>query len=130
MLNIRFGILKGLLISGIAMAATNLMFTWIALVGPDKALFAATIIVDNFTASFATVAFVSFISSLTHRAYTATQYALLASLGNLGRTTLAAFSGMLVDVLEGNWALFFVITALMVIPALLLLLSLSKHMKK
>jgi PAT family beta-lactamase induction signal transducer AmpG len=130
MLNIRFGILKGLLISGIAMAATNVMFTWIALVGPDKTLFAATIIVDNFTASFATVAFVSFISSLTHRAYTATQYALLASLGNLGRTTLAAFSGVLVDVLNGNWALFFVITALMVIPALLLLLSLFRNMKK
>jgi len=68
LLNIRFGIIKGLLISGVAMAATNLMFTWIALVGPDKALFAATIIVDNFTASFATVAFVSFISSMTHRA--------------------------------------------------------------
>ena len=125
MLNIRFGIIKGLLISGVAMAATNLMFTWIALVGPDKTLFAATIIVDNFTASFATVAFVSFISSLTHRAYTATQYALLASLGNLGRTSLAAFSGALVDMLQGNWALFFVITALMIIPALLLLRLLS-----
>ena len=127
MLNIRFGIIKGLFISGVAMAATNLMFTWIALVGPDKTLFAATIIVDNFTASFATVAFVSFISSLTHRAYTATQYALLASLGNLGRTSLAAFSGALVDILQGNWALFFVITALMVIPALLLLHQLSKQ---
>jgi PAT family beta-lactamase induction signal transducer AmpG len=130
MLNIRFGILKGLLISGIAMAATNLMFTWIALVGPDKTLFAATIIVDNFTASFATVAFVSFISSLTHRAYTATQYALLASLGNLGRTTLAASSGLLVDSLNGNWALFFVITALMVVPALLLLRLLSVQLQK
>lgn len=127
LLNIRFGIIKGLLISGVAMAATNLMFTWIALVGPDKALFAATIIVDNFTASFATVAFVSFISSMTHRAYTATQYALLASLGNLGRTTLAAFSGVLVDVLNGNWALFFIITALMVLPALYLLRRLSSH---
>lgn len=125
LLNIRFGIIKGLMISGIAMAATNLMFTWIALVGPDKTLFAATIIVDNFTASFATVAFVSFISSMTHRAYTATQYALLASLGNLGRTTLAAFSGVLVDVLNGNWALFFIITALMVLPALWLLRMLA-----
>ena len=128
-LNIRFGIVKGLMISGVAMAATNLMFTWIALVGPDKTLFAATIIVDNFTASFATVTFVSFISYLTSRAYTATQYALLASLGNLGRTTLAAFSGVLVDALNGNWPLFFIITSLMVIPALLILLCLAKHLK-
>ena len=128
-LNIRFGLVKGLLISGIAMAATNVMFTWIALVGPDKMLFVAAIIVDNFTASFATVAFVSFISHLTHRAYTATQYALLASLGNLGRTTLAAFSGVLIDALGGNWALFFVLTALMVVPSLLLLLYLSPYLK-
>ena len=126
-LNIRFGIIKGLMISGIAMAATNLMFTWIALVGPNIPLFAATIIVDNFTASFATVAFVSFISSLTNRAYTATQYALLASLGNLGRTTLAVFSGVMVDGLGGNWALFFVITALMVVPSLLILWWLSRR---
>lgn len=128
-INIHFGLVKGLMISGIAMAATNLMFTLIAIVGPNKLLFAATIIVDNFTASFATVAFVSFISYLTSRTYTATQYALLASLGNLGRTTLAAFSGVLIDILNGNWSLFFVITALMVIPALLLLSFLSKKIK-
>ncbi|MEO0442404.1 MAG: MFS transporter [Pseudomonadota bacterium] len=128
-LNVRFGLLKGLMISGIAMAATNLMFTWIALVGPDTRLFAATVIVDNFTAAFATVAFVSFISYLTNRAYTATQYALLASLGNLGRTSLAALSGVLVDALGGNWALFFMITTLMVIPALALLVYLSRHIE-
>lgn len=120
-INIRFGIVKGLMISGIAMAATNLMFTWIALVGPNVNLFAAAVIVDNFTASFATVAFVSFISYLTNRQYTATQYALMASLGNLGRTTLASFSGLMVDSMQGNWALFFVITALMVIPSLCIL---------
>jgi len=129
-INIHFGLIKGLMISGVAMAATNLMFTWIALVGPNKALFAATIIVDNFTASFATVTFVSFISYLTSRAYTATQYALMASLGNLGRTTLAAFSGLLVDVLNGNWSIFFIITAFMVMPALLLLSYLAKHIKE
>ncbi|MGH1486251.1 MAG: AmpG family muropeptide MFS transporter [Cellvibrionaceae bacterium] len=128
-LNIRFGIIKGLMISGIAMAATNLMFSWIAIVGPDKTLFAATIIVDNFTASFATVTFVSFISYMTNRAYTATQYALLASLGNLGRTTLAAFSGVMVDYLQGDWVVFFIITSVMVIPSLLLLLYLSKRIK-
>ena len=125
--NIRFGIIKGLLISGIAMAATNLMFTWIALVGPNTNLFAAAVIVDNFTASFATVAFVSFISYLTNRQYTATQYALMASLGNLGRTTLASFSGLMVDSLHGNWALFFTLTAFMVIPSLCVLWLIRRH---
>lgn len=125
-INIHFGIIRGLLISGIAMAVTNLMFTWIAMVGPDVNLFAAAVIVDQFTASFATVAFVSFISHLTNRLYTATQYALMASIGNLGRTTLAVFSGVMVDMLGGNWAIFFIITALMVLPSLLIL-SLIKN---
>ncbi|MBT6617914.1 MAG: MFS transporter, partial [Thiotrichales bacterium] len=57
----------------------------------------------------------------TSRAYTATQYALMASLGNLGRTTVASFSGVLVDGLNGDWFTFFLLTALMAIPALLLL---------
>ncbi|MDP4945939.1 MAG: MFS transporter, partial [Alishewanella sp.] len=129
-INIRFGIVRGLFIGGIAMAASNLMFAWIALVGPKPELFIAAILVDNFTAAFSTVAFVSFLTWLTGRAFTATQYALLASLGNLGRTTLASFSGEMVDLLGGNWALFFVFTSLMVIPGLLLLLWVGKRLQQ
>jgi len=120
-LNTRFGIMRGLLIGGIAMASSNLMFALIATVGPDKNLFLATIIVDGFTSAFATVTFVAFISSLTSRTYTATQYALMASLGNFGRTLISASSGAVVDYLQGNWTLFFILTAMMVIPSLLLL---------
>ncbi len=120
-LNARFGILRGLLIGGIAMAASNLMFSLIAVVGPDKHLFLAAIIVDGFTSAFATVTFVAFISSLTSRTWTASQYALMASVGNFGRTLLSSTSGAMVDFLDGNWALFFALTALMVIPSLLLL---------
>lgn len=127
--NSHFGIIKGLFIGGIAMAASNLMFAWIAVVGPDTNLFLATVIVDGFTGAFATVTFVSFLSYLTSRSFTATQYALMASLGNLARTTLSSFSGVMVDKLDGNWSLFFIITALMVIPSLLMLLIISKHIK-
>lgn len=128
-LNARFGLLRGLLIGGIAMASTNLMFSWIALVGPDLNLFALAVVIDGFTAAFATVTFVAFISHLTSRAYSATQYALMASLGNLARTTLSSSSGMMVDGLDGNWALFFIITALMVMPSLLLLLWIGRSLK-
>ena len=120
-INVRFGVLKGLMIGGIAMAASNLMFALIAEMGPIEWLFAATIIVDNFTTAFSTVAFVAFLTALTGRAFSASQYALLASLGNLGRTTLAGFSGSMVDSLAGNWSLFFIITTLMVIPSLVML---------
>ena len=124
--NVKFGIVRGLMIGGIAMAASNLMFAWIAKVGPNEHLFLATIIVDNFTTAFSTVAFVSFLTLLTGQAFSATQYALLASLGNFGRTTLASFSGELVDFLN-DWSTFFIITSLMVIPSLIMLYSLRHY---
>ncbi|MDN3609205.1 MFS transporter [Vibrio ostreicida] len=127
--NVRFGIVRGLMIGGVAMAASNLMFSWIAHVGPDENLFFAALVVDNFTTAFSTVAFVSFLTVLTGQAFSATQYALLASLGNLGRTTLASFSGGLVDFLN-DWSLFFILTSLMVIPSLLMLYSLRHYFAK
>ena len=117
----RAGVVKALFIAGIAMACTNLMFSWLAWAGPSKGLFAAAVIVDDIAAAFATVAFVTFISLLVDRTYTATQYALLASIATFGRTTMAAFSGQMVDSLDGDWGLFFIITTLMVIPSLILL---------
>lgn len=126
MFNVRFGIVRGLMIGGIAMASSNLMFSWIAKAGPVEELFLATIIVDNFTTAFSTVAFVSFLTVLTGQAFSATQYALLASLGNFGRTTLASFSGELADYLN-DWSLFFILTAVMVLPSLVMLYSLRGY---
>ncbi len=126
--SIRYGLLKGLIICGIAMAATNLMFAWLARVGPDISLFAAAVVSDQFTSAISTVAFVAFISQLCDRAYTATQYALLASIGNLSRTTLSAHSGQVVDALGGAWDIFFVLTAVMAVPGLLLLWASRKRL--
>jgi len=130
LLNARIGLIRGLLVGGIAMAASNLMFSWIALVGPVQNLYIAAIIVDGFTSAMSTVAFVAFISYFTSHTYTATQYALLAAIGTLGRTLVSGGSGFVVDALGGNWALFFVITALMVIPSLVLLVYVGKLLKE
>ncbi len=118
----RSGIFRTLIIAGIAMAATNILFSALAWVGPSKTLFAFAVILDDLAAAFATVAFVAFISLLVDRSFTATQYALLASVGTAGRTLLASSSGALVDGLDGNWGLFFIITALMVVPSLICLI--------
>lgn len=60
--NQRYGIVKGLFISGIAMAASNLAFAWIAIAGPQLSLYAFAIIVDGFTQAWSLVAMVAFIS--------------------------------------------------------------------
>jgi PAT family beta-lactamase induction signal transducer AmpG len=117
----RSGVIKAMFVSGILMASTNLLFSILAWSGKSEILFALAVIFDDMAAAFATVAFVAFISMLVDRTYTATQYALLASIGTAGRTTLAASSGALVDWLNGDWGLFFIITAVMVIPSLVFL---------
>lgn len=128
--NLRLGIVRGLMLGGIAMAGSNLMFAWIAGVGPNTNLLLAAVIIDGFTAAWSTVAFVAFISLLANRAFTATQYALFASLGNLGRTLLSSYSGYVVNWLDGNWQLFFILTAVMVIPSLIILFALRKSLTR
>ena len=118
---IRSGVIKAMFVSGILMASTNLLFSVLAWSGKSELLFAIAVIFDDMAAAFATVAFVAFISMLVDRTYTATQYALLASIGTAGRTTLAASSGALVDWLNGDWGIFFIMTAIMVIPSLIFL---------
>jgi len=118
---LKTGVVRALLVSGIAMAMTNVLFSLLHWVGQNELLFAIAVIADDLAAAFATVAFVTFISLLVDRNYTATQYALLASIGTLGRTLLASSSGALVDWLNGDWGVFFIITAVMVIPSLVVL---------
>ena len=150
---IRSGVIKAMFVAGILMASTNLLFSaldWyvqtISLVSYEfdinlifktfyfktsnhELFFALSVILDDIAAAFATVAFVAFISMLVDRTYTATQYALLASIGTLGRTTLAASSGQLVDWLNGDWGTFFVITTIMVIPSLICLWLIRNKLK-
>ena len=126
---IRSGVVKAMFVSGILMASTNLLFSLLAWSGKSEWLFAIAVIFDDMAAAFATVAFVAFISMLVDRTYTATQYALLASIGTAGRTTLAASSGALVDWLNGDWGIFFIITAVMVIPSLIFLYMIKDRLK-
>lgn len=146
LINIRFGLIPAVFISGIAMAATNLLFALMAIVGPNTGLFAVAVIADDFTGAVSTVTFVAFISQLCDKTFSATQYALMASIASFGRNTLASFSGIVVDNLEAlvmtfglsiagisdqnsAWALFFLLTTLMVIPSLVLLWFISDKLK-
>ena len=126
---IRSGVLKAMFLAGILMASTNLLFSLLAWSGKSEILFAIAVIFDDIAAAFATVAFVAFISLLVDRTYTATQYALLASIGTAGRTTLASSSGALVDWLNGDWGVFFILTAIMVVPSLIILWIIKNKLK-
>ncbi len=115
----RIGILRGLLVCGVLMAASNLVFIVQAHVGPDLHMLALTIAVENITTGMGTAAFVAYLSSLCNLAYTATQYALLTSLMALSRTVLSSGAGWLAD--KMTWPEFFLASTLAAVPGLLLL---------
>ena len=136
--SIRSGVVKGMFIAGILMASTNLLFSVLAWYGKSELLFATAVILDEITSAISTVVFVVFISLLVDRTYTATHYALMASLATFGKNVFSAFSGFVVDKLEflsnsenlhNHWAIFFMITAVMVIPSLIFLWFIRNKLK-
>ena len=126
---VRLGLLPtlvaGLVLEGLGTAAFALLS-----VHPDASLFAAVMTLDAFAQSFAGVALVTYMSSLTSLGYTATQYAMLSSTYALLGKFLKGFSGIAVETLTpsygllGAYATAFVATGLTAIPPLLLLLLL------
>jgi PAT family beta-lactamase induction signal transducer AmpG len=120
----RIGLFRTLMIGGILQAATNLLFTVLALHGHDLILLGIAISADNLAGGVAAAAFVAYLSGLCNRAFTATQYALLSSFMAQGRTLMSMPSGWLAKQL--GWPEFWAVTALMAIPGLLLLLWLIR----
>lgn len=107
-------------IAAIIQMLSNLMFSWLAWIGPDVPALTVTIIVENFTSNAANVIFVAYLSALCGaRAHTATQFALLSAIAAVGRTVLAASGGYVAE--ATGWFWFFVVTAFSAIPSLLLL---------
>ncbi len=115
----RYGIRTSLLICGVLMAASNLVFAVQAMVGHSVPMLMVTIAVENLTGGMGTTAFVAYLSSLCNMAYTATQYALLSSFMAFARDVLSASSGWLAD--HVDWVTFFVVTTFAALPGLVLL---------
>jgi PAT family beta-lactamase induction signal transducer AmpG len=119
LLIVRFGILPILFIGGAASAATNLLFMMLVSMGADLQMLIVTISADNFSAGLATAAFVAYLSSLTNLKFSATQYALLSSIMLLLPRLIGGYSGVMVENL--GYEQFFIITALLGVPTLVLI---------
>jgi PAT family beta-lactamase induction signal transducer AmpG len=137
----RIGAARLLAPSVFLIAASNLTFGWIAAGGrPDPLMLAAAISVDNLSTGMAGSVFIAFLSGLTNAAYTATQYALFTSLMTLPGKLIASYSGWMVDTLQasyatpsdkfGGYAIFFVYTAMLGLPAFVLALLVQRHFQK
>jgi PAT family beta-lactamase induction signal transducer AmpG len=121
----RLGMMAGLLVCGVLMAASNLVFIVQAYAGDDLGMLAITIAVENVTTGMGTTAFVAYLSSLCNVAYTATQYALLTSLMALSRTVLSSGAGWAAD--QMDWVSFFAMTTAAALPGLILLVWMMRR---
>jgi PAT family beta-lactamase induction signal transducer AmpG len=119
---VRYGLLRTLLLGALLVAATNLVFAYLAVAGRDLALLALTISGDNLAGGIAATALIAYMSSLTNTAYTATQYALFSSLFTLPGKFIGGFSGIFVD--ASSYVHFFIYASALGIPAILLVMYL------
>ena len=126
LLAIRFGVMKILFLGAVLSALTNLLFMLLAQVGQDITMLYVVIAADNLSAGLASAAFIAFLSSLTNISFTAMQYAIFSSLMTLLPKILGGYSGTIVENI--GYEQFFLITAVMGIPVLLLIVLANKHL--
>jgi PAT family beta-lactamase induction signal transducer AmpG len=127
---VKWGLFRPLLLGAVLVASTNVLFALLAydqlgLVSPSLVWLAVVISADNLSGGIASTAFVAYLSSLTNRSYTATQYALFSSLMTLPGKFISGFSGVIVD--ASSYVHFFLIAAGLGVPAIVLVLVLKRR---
>ncbi len=121
----RYGKMPMLMVGAIAVVITNLLFAWLATMQAEVIWLILVVGADNLAAGIATTTFIAYLSALTNKAYTATQYALFSSIMLLLAKIVAGFSGMVVD--ATSYPFFFTYAAALGLPSILLILVLMKH---
>lgn len=127
-MSMRWGVMRVLMLGAVLSAASNLLFAWLGTRGHDLTALIWVISADNLSSGIASAAFIAYLSSLTNVQYSATQYALFSSMMLLLPKWLAGFSGVYVD--KFGYGNFFVGTALLGVPVLLLVWLASRVHKK
>lgn len=120
------GIYRSLWIFGILQALSTGAFAILTMTnGPQNWALAFTVCFEDVTSGMGTAAFIAFISAITNKRYTATQYAILSSVATLGRNFFSGFSGDMVKNL--GWANFYYTCMIMAIPGILMLFLMHKY---
>lgn len=122
---VRYGVRRILLLGAVMTAATNLLFVLLAQYPPNLATLAVVVSADNLSGGIANVALIAWLSGMTSASFTATQYALFSSLMTLPGKFIGGFSGIVVA--DFGYAEFFMVSAVMGVPAVLLALFLMRH---
>ncbi len=113
------GVGRALWLFGIIQAVANLGYAVVAHVGVFRPAMYGSVALEAIASGLGTGAFSVFLLRLTHRQFSATQYALFSSIFALGRTLAQPLAGYLADAL--GWTTFFLATPLFALPGLYML---------
>jgi MFS transporter, PAT family, beta-lactamase induction signal transducer AmpG len=116
---VRLGLYRALFLFGILQALAILSFMVLAMVGKNYPVMMVVLFIENFFSGMASDVFVVLLMTLCHRQYTATQFALLASLAALGRVFAGPVAGFMVK--HMSWVDFYFYCFLIALPCLFLL---------
>lgn len=123
-LMMKLGLERSLWIFGIAQAVSGLTYMLLAYVGHNYPLMVAAIAIENLCSGLGIAAYSAFMMSLCDVRFTATQYALISSFMGFSRGFIQTPSGWLAKTV--GWEMYFLISALIGIPGLLLLTRFKK----
>ncbi len=122
----RLDVFKGVFVCGLLHACSNLMFVVLAYIGNDIPTLYMSIALENLTGGMSTAAFFVYLTRLCHMSHAVTQFALFTSIWS-AQSFIASISGWIVDCLDGNWPVFFLITVSVAVPGLVIIGFLKKY---
>ena len=123
---LRIGTGRALILTGVAQMLSNLMYLVLLQAGHSVPWLTLQVGVENFTDGLADAAFLTYLSALTSRAFTATQYALLSSLASVPLRVLGGTAG--IWAVQLGWFWFFAMTTAAALPAMVLMLWLLSRL--
>ncbi|HQT63099.1 MAG: MFS transporter [Acidocella sp. 20-57-95] len=116
----RIGVGKALLLTTLFQTLALLMYPALGLFPGQPHMLVVTSVLESFAEGFQDATFLTYMSGLCNRQFTATQYALLSSLAPLALRTIGGLSGFMAQAM--GFIPFFIMTSFAALPALLLLL--------
>ena len=116
----RIGVGRALLVTAFFQTAALLMYPALGFFPGHREMLVATSVLESYAEGFADAAFLTYLSGLCNKQFTATQYALLSSLAPLALRTIGGLSGFMASAM--GFVPFFVMSAFAALPAMALML--------
>jgi len=115
----KIGLMRGLYLAATLQMFSNFGYYYLTFAGNNPHALYVVIFLENLCGGIGDVIFVAYLSSLCNFKFTATQYALLASLSSFARSFIASPAGIVAQ--KYGWSNFFLLSIALGLPSLILL---------